>query len=56
MDGEGPGQAKDGLPTVSISLAKGWAEAELPRAWPAWGCGLCDRRRRGEDGSGVRES
>lgn len=55
-DGEGPGCAEDGLPAVSISLAKGWGEAELPPAWPPRDCGLCDRRRQGEDGSGVRES
>lgn len=55
-DREGPGCAGDGLPAVSISLAKGWGEAELPRAWPPRGCGLRDRRRRGHDGSGVRET
>lgn len=55
-DREGPSHAEDGLPAVSISLAKGWGEAELLPAWPPQGCGLCDRRRRGEDGSGVRES
>lgn len=53
---EGPGHAEDGLLAVSVSLAKGWGEAELLPAWPLWDCGLCDRRRRGEDSSRARES
>lgn len=56
MDREGPSHAEDGLSAVFISLAKDWSEVELLPAWPSWGCGLCDRHRRGENGSGVRES
>lgn len=51
-DREGPGRAEDGFPAVSVSLAEGWGEAELPPAWLLRDCGLCGRRRRWEDGSG----